>query len=169
MAKRRFSSVKALADCWAKYKADCDARCVSTRESVTVESSADDEDEEQKKPKKPSTLTTRRTRSAPVTYTILGFCNYAGISRMSWYELYEREEKYAEQVARMHAECEQDAREKFEQGLINAKLAGLWMSNYGYGNKVETTATNDAPKNNLVDAVRDSLAALSEDDEDGGA
>jgi len=135
MAKRRFASVKALATAWEEYKADCDARCVQSRETVTVETDGDDGPETE-------TMTTKRTRSAPVTYTILGFCNFVGISRMSWYELYEREEKYAEQVARMHAECEQDAREKFEQGLINAKLAGLWMSNYGYTTKQEQDVTS---------------------------
>ena len=35
----------------------------------------------------------------------------------------------------MREECEGDAREKFELGYINPKLAGLWMSKYGYNTK----------------------------------
>lgn len=32
----------------------------------------------------------------------------------------------------MKDDCEIDAREKFELGILNPRLSGLWMSKYGY-------------------------------------
>ena len=39
----------------------------------------------------------------------------------------------------MREECEIDARMKFELGVIDPKLAPLWMSRYGYSAKPEET------------------------------
>jgi hypothetical protein len=43
----------------------------------------------------------------------------------------------------MKEECEIDAREKFENGTIDSRLAGLWMSNYGYSTKTDATVEAD--------------------------
>ena len=45
----------------------------------------------------------------------------------------------------MREECEIDAREKFELGVIPSQLAGLWMSNYGYSTKMDSTVTGAVP------------------------
>ena len=72
-----------------------------------------------------------------ITYTIEGFCVFAGISRASFYERYAKEERFADIVTRMKEECEVDARAKFELGVIPSQLAGLWMSKHGYSTKTE--------------------------------
>jgi hypothetical protein len=84
---------------------------------------------------------------APVTYTIKGFCKFIGMSEANFYITYDRNEKFKSVITRMKEECEVDAREKFENGTINSRLAGLWMSNYGYSTKAET---NMEMKNKVV-------------------
>jgi len=60
---------------------------------------------------------------------------FAGISRAAFYERYADNERYADIVTRMKEECEVDARKKFELGVIDSRLAGLWMSKHGYTTK----------------------------------
>lgn len=115
---RKFTSAKALETAWNEYKKDCDERTVittafsqKTSEFITAEV-----------PK-------------PVTYTIKGFCVWAGLTEQAFYALYNKEKKLESVIARMKEECEIDAREKFEKGMIDSRLAGLWMSNYGYSMK----------------------------------
>jgi hypothetical protein len=47
----------------------------------------------------------------------------------------------------MKEECEIDARQKFENNTLNSRLAGLWMSNYGYSTKSES---KEEIKNSVV-------------------
>ena len=75
-----------------------------------------------------------------VTYTIEGFCVFAGIARQAFYEYYAENERFVDIVTRMREECETDAREKFELGVIPSQLAGLWMSKYGYTTKQDVNA-----------------------------
>ena len=117
---RKFGSAKALETAWNEYKQYCDTRTVvttafsqKTSEFVTAEI-----------PK-------------PVTYTIKGFCNWAGLTEQAFYALYDKEQKLESVIACMKEECEIDAREKFENGTIDSRLAGLWMSNYGYSTKTD--------------------------------
>ena len=53
-----------------------------------------------------------------VTYTIEGFCVFAGISRQAFYKDYADNRRYVDIVTRMREECEIDARMKFETGVI---------------------------------------------------
>ena len=80
-----------------------------------------------------------------VTYTIEGFCAWYGISRQAFYENYAESEKFTDTVTRMREECEIDARDKFELGIIPSQLAGLWMSNYGYTTKSDSNVTGVVP------------------------
>lgn len=48
-----------------------------------------------------------------ITYTIAGFCVFAGISRSVFYDTYMNKKRYSDIVTRMKEECEVDAREKF--------------------------------------------------------
>lgn len=47
-------------------------------------------------------------------------------------------------TTRMKEECEVDARMKFELGVIDTRLAPLWMSKHGYSAKQETSIAKDS-------------------------
>ncbi len=117
---RKFGSVKALEVAWEAYKAHCDNRMVLTHDFSA----------------KNSEFVSKELKRS-ITYTIEGFCVFAGISRASFYERYANEERFADIVTRMKEECEVDARAKFELGVIPSQLAGLWMSKHGYSTKTE--------------------------------
>ena len=51
--------------------------------------------------------------------------------------------RFADTTTRMREECEVDARMKFELGVIDTKLAPLWMSRHGYSTKTESTQADD--------------------------
>lgn len=135
---RKFKSVKALEELWEKYKTNCNNREVLTHDFSSKNSEF---------------VTARLQRS--VTYTIEGFCVFAGISRAAFYERYAGDEKFADIVTRMREECEIDAREKFELGAIPSQLAGLWMSKYGYTTKQDTNIGGvlDLEKSKLDDLL----------------
>jgi hypothetical protein len=65
------------------------------------------------------------------------------MSERAFYLLYDKEDKLQSVIVRMKEECEIDAREKFENGTIDSRLAGLWMSNYGYSTKTDATVEAD--------------------------
>ena len=151
---RKIRSAKALADAWKEFKVECDTHTKTVIKHVDFES-ADGV----------SSTTSTTEISAPLTYTIVGFCVFLGLSKSTWYSTYEHDDRFSDIVARIHAECEADVRGKFETGEINSRLAPLWMSKFGYGAKVETTQEHSAD-NNLLDAIRDSLGALDVSDDD---
>lgn len=80
---------------------------------------------------------------APITYTIKGYCVFIGMTEANFYATYDKNEKFELVIARMKAECEVDAREKFENNTLNSRLAGLWMSHYGYTTKTEANVDAD--------------------------
>jgi hypothetical protein len=57
----------------------------------------------------------------------------------------------------MREECEVDAREKFELGIVPTALAALWMSKYGYSVKSESRVEGAMPVV-LVDDLADADA-----------
>lgn len=75
---------------------------------------------------------------APVTCTLKGFCNFVGMTEQNFYKYYASKKQLESVIARIKEDCELDAREKFENGTVNSRLAGLWMSNYGYSTKSES-------------------------------
>ena len=117
---RKFDSVEQLEKEWEEYKRHCNNRKVLTHDFSSKNSEF---------------VSKKLTRS--VTYTIEGFCVFTGISRASFYEHYAENEEFTDIVTRMREECEIDAREKFELGVIPTQLAGLWMSKHGYTTKAE--------------------------------
>ena len=136
---RKFKSVKALAEAWGAYKAYCDNQMVLTHDFSS----------------KNSEFVSSELRRS-ITYTIEGFCGYAGISRSAFYQYYAEDEKFVDIVTRMKEECEVDARKKFELQVIPAQLAGLWMSKYGYTTKQDTSVSGslDLEKSKLDDLIR---------------
>ncbi len=125
---RKIKSVKALEEAWEEYKEDCNNRSVLTHDFSSKNSEF---------------VSAKLKRS--VTYTIEGFCVFIGLARSTFYQNYGEDEKFSDTVTRMREECEIDAREKFELGVIPSQLAGLWMSNYGYSTKTDSTVTGAVP------------------------
>lgn len=119
---RKFKTAKALETAWEEYKAWCNDQKVLTHDFSAKNSEF---------------VSAKLKRS--VTCTIEGFCVWAGISRAAFYERYVGDERFADIVTRMREECEVDARMKFELGVIDTKLAPLWMSRHGYSTKMENT------------------------------
>lgn len=126
---RKFKTVKQLRETWEAYKNECDNQKVLTHDFSS----------------KNSEFVSKELKRS-ITYTIEGFCVFAGISRQAFYEYYGRDEKYVDMVTRMQEECEIDARKKFELGIIPSQLAGLWMSRHGYTTKTDTSVNNPAEK-----------------------
>ncbi len=135
---RKFRSAKALEEAWEAYKERCDNRKVLTHDFSA----------------KNSEFVSKELKRS-VSYTIEGFCVFVGISRAAFYERYADDEKFADIVTRMREECEIDAREKFELGIIPSQLAGLWMSKYGYTTKTDTNLTGnlEIEKSKLDDLI----------------
>lgn len=126
---RKFKSAKALEAAWEEFKQWCDDRSVLTHEFSA----------------KNSEFVSKQLKRS-ITYTIEGFCSHVGISRAAFYEYYANDSRYVDIVTRMREECETDARMKFELGIIDPRLAALWMGRHGYGARVETVeATGDDP------------------------
>lgn len=131
---RKFNTPKQLEAAWEEYKAYCNNRTVLTHDFSSKNSEF---------------VSAELKRS--VTCTIEGFCVFAGISRAGFYSRYAENEKFIDTVTRMREECEIDAREKFELGVIPTQLAGLWMSNYGYTTKVQSDLNvTESPKFNDI-------------------
>lgn len=118
---KKINSPKAMREAWEAFKAYCDSKTV-----IRTEFS-----------QKTSEFVTAVIPS-PITYTIKGFCSFVGMTETNFYLTYDKNEKFKSVIACMKEECEIDAREKFENGTINSRLAGLWMSNYGYTTKAES-------------------------------
>ena len=137
---RKIKSVEELAQLWVKYKAECD-----NHKAFLTEFSQRHGD-----------FVTKEIHK-PVSYTVEGFCVFIGISRHAFYENYAGKEPWANAVTHIRAECEIDARRKFETGQIPSQLAGLWMSNYGYG-----TLSAETEASNLVDEWVEAVKASDE-------
>lgn len=118
---RKFKTAKQLEEAWEAYKTDCNNQMVLTHDFSS----------------KNSEFVSKELKRS-ITYTIEGFCVFAGISRSKFYADYVDTEKYGDIVTRMKEECEVDARKKFELGVIDSRLAGLWMSKHGYTTKSDT-------------------------------
>lgn len=119
---RKFKTAKALTESWEQYKAWCNDQKVLTHGFSAK--SAQFVSEELKH---------------PVTCTIEGFCAWVGMNRQAFYSTYAEDPRFCDIVTRMREECEVDARMKFELGIIDTKLAPLWMSRHGYSAKLENS------------------------------
>ncbi|MBQ8920316.1 MAG: hypothetical protein IJ056_09460 [Acidaminococcaceae bacterium] len=109
---------KQMLDMWEKYKERCDNRSI-----VVFDHN-----------KKTGDYDVNEVIH-PVTYTIKGFAVFLGMTEQNFYSTYSKNPKFEYVIARVREECEVDTREKFELGMINPKLAGLWMSKYGYSTR----------------------------------
>lgn len=135
---RKIKSVKQLEELWAAYKEHCNNKPVLTHDFSSKNSEF---------------VSAELKRS--ITYTLEGFCVFIGISRSSFYKTYEKDDKFEDMVTRIKEECEVDAREKFELGIIPTQLAGLWMSRHGYTTKVENNLSGglDSEKSKLDNII----------------
>ena len=123
-------TVEEMEDLWDEYKHRCDNRTVTQT-------------------KFQSALGRFVSGEVPasVTYTIKGFALWIGLSESTFYQIYAGEDhpEFSELISRIRDEVEQDAREKFEMGVIPSQLSGLWMSRYGYSTKSETDVKGGVP------------------------
>lgn len=143
--RKKFKTAKALADAWAEYKSWCNSRSAMTHHFSS---------------KKSEFVSKNLQRS--VTYTIEGFCAWAGISRAAFYETYSKQ--FPDTFTCMREECEIDARMKFELGIVDSRLAPLWMSRYGYGSKQETALSTVQEDDPLTAALKESADAVRKAD-----
>lgn len=140
MGKRlRFKTPEELEETWEMYKDDCDSQMVLTHDFSS----------------KNSEFVSKELKRS-ITYTIEGFCVFAGIPRSAFYDTYAERKRYSDIVTRMKEECEVDARKKFELQVIPSQLAGLWMSKYGYTTKQDTNVSGslDIEKSKLDDLIK---------------
>lgn len=141
---RKFKTVKQLEEMWEAYKQDCDNQMVLTHDFSS----------------KNSEFVSKELKRS-ITYTIEGFCVFAGISRQAFYEYYGDDKKYVDMVTRMREECEIDARKKFELGIIPSQLAGLWMSRHGYTTKTDSNI-NSPTEDKKVEKLDNIASILSQ-------
>lgn len=139
---KKITSLKKMQELWEEYKDKCDNQMVLTHDFSS----------------KNSEFVSQELKRS-VTYTIEGFCVFAGISRQAFYNNYAKDDKYIDMVTRMREECEVDARKKFEIQAIPSQLAGLWMSRYGYSIKQDTDISASLSEektklDNIIDQLR---------------
>lgn len=144
---RKFKSPKAMSDAWAEYKSWCDSRKAMTHGFSSKNSEF-----------------VSKSLQRSVTYTIEGFCAWAGIARQNFYATYGGDPRFRDTFTRMREECEVDARMKFELGIVDSRLAPLWMSRYGYGTKQETALSAVQEDDPLTAALKESADAVRKAD-----
>lgn len=134
---RKIRSAKQLEDMWQAFKDQCDGQMVLTHDFSS----------------KNSEFVSKELRRS-ITYTLEGFCVFAGISRAAFYKYYADDPRYVDIVTRMREECEVDARKKFELQMIPPQLAALWMSKHGYSTKLEQSAAGQSALEDFVQATK---------------
>lgn len=144
---RKFKTAKAMGAAWEQYKAWCNDQKVLTHDFSSKNSEF---------------VSAELKRS--VTCTIEGFCVWVGISRSTFYETYAEDERFSDIVTRMREECEVDARMKFELGVIDTKLAPLWMSRHGYSTKTESAAVIVQEDDPITRSLKESADVLAKTD-----
>ena len=125
LAKKKIETPEIMEEKWEEFKKYCDEQTVLTHDFSA----------------KNSEFVSKELRRS-ITYTLEGFCVFVKIPRRTFYDTYADNKRFSHIVTRMREECEIDARRKFELGMIEPRLAGLWMSKHGYSTKVENQTTN---------------------------
>lgn len=152
MGRKRFKTKADLEIAWEAYKEACDNHTVLTHDFSSRNSEF---------------VSAELRRS--ITYTIIGFCVFVGISRQALYADYLNKKPYLDIATRMREECEFDARRKFETGVIPPQLAALWMSKHGYSTKTETAGpADDREDDNLYNAIGEAVKKATQS-KDGAA
>lgn len=146
---RKFKTAKAMEAAWEQYKAWCDDQKVLTHDFSSKNSEF---------------VSAELKRS--VTYTVEGFCAWVGIARQSFYDTYRGDKRFSDIVTRMREECEVDARMKFELGVIDPKLAALWMGRHGYGAKVEAALVEAKEDDPITKSLKEAADALTKANKD---
>lgn len=130
MAKTKYSgkfrSAAQLENAWEDYKNWCDTQTVKKVVSTCVNDGE---------------VTKEVVEElAPTTYSVKEFAVFCGMTERNFYATYDKDVKFQLVIDKMKSECELDTKRKFENGTLNPKLAGLWMSRWGYGTNQNVTA-----------------------------
>jgi hypothetical protein len=64
----------------------------------------------------------------------------------------------------MREECEVDIRMKFELGIIDSRLAPLWMSRYGYSAKTEPLPAGVQEDDPITKSLKEAASAVAQTD-----
>lgn len=140
--RKKFNTAAKLWAAFKEYAEECDSKTVVKTEFSQKEADF-----------------VTKTIPHPVSVNITGFCSYVGMSYQNFYETYMKNPKFDTVIARMRTYCENDAREKFENGTLDARLANLWMGhNYGYAQKQETTVSANSAEDDPLSAALKKLA-----------
>ena len=137
---RKFKTAKALEEAWEDFKAWCDNQSVLTHEFSA----------------KNSEFVSAALRRS-ITYTIEGFCSHVELARRAFYDTYAADPRYSHIVTRIKEECEVDARRKFELGMIDPRLAALWMSKHGYSTKAEESVTIEQTDDPITQSLKETF------------
>lgn len=125
---RKISSPQEMYEKWQEFKEQCDThQCVRTEFSQKLGKFV------------------TQTITSPVSYTVLGFSLFIGITDDKFRETYSEDKDFRSIVSMIERECEEDVRRKFENKTIPSQLSGLWMSKFGYGTKQETEIKGSIP------------------------
>lgn len=124
MRTAKIKTEKQMIDLWEAYKDRCDNVQVRVHDFSAKNSEFVSD-----------------TITKSITYTIKGFAVFCGMTYQNFCATYGNDPKFDTVIARIKEECELDARAKFELGMIDSRLAGLWMSNYGYSTKTEASVS----------------------------
>lgn len=125
---RKISSPQEMYEKWQEFKQECDTKtCIRTEFSQKLGKFV------------------TQTITSPVSYTVLGFSLFIGITDDKFRETYSEDKDFRSIVSMIERECEEDVRRKFENKTIPSQLSGLWMSKFGYGTKQETEIKGSIP------------------------
>ena len=137
---RKFKTAKAMEEAWEDFKVWCNNQSVLTHEFSA----------------KNSEFVSKALKRS-ITYTIEGFCVHVGLARQAFYDTYVADPRYSDIVTRMKEECEIDARMKFELGMIEPRLAPLWMSKHGYSTKAEAQGAQGQEDDPITKSLKETF------------
>lgn len=137
MGRKKKFTVEELETKWAEYKEFCDNHTVTR--AVFSKKQGD---------------FIERSVKAPISYNVEGFCLFLGLSRSNYYKTYGESKQYQDIVTRVREEAEHDTQVKFEVGMIDPRLAALWLGRYGW------TANQRSPSDKDDEGVKQFMQQL---------
>lgn len=146
---------------WEEFKRQCDTHTIPTGETVTVATTTDGDTQEM-------TIKKGGEKLAPVTYTWGGFAIFLRMSVQALDRTYRHDPEFSPVIEQIETEIEQDVRRKFENGVINSRLAPLWMSKHGYSTQAQVSTNGEAANimASLLELRKNAAAERSEEDEE---
>ena len=140
---RKIKSPDDMLKAWEDYKKKCDSHT-----TVNTEFSA-----------KESRFVTQKV-NRPLTYTLDGFYIDLGITKQTFHLTYADDEKYSDVVSHIREECRFNQRQRFEDGTLDTRLAGLWLGKYVDDYKMPAQQQDKGEIQEVLNEVKQSLSKL---------